>query len=153
MSKDHAVCESTQLTNPALVVAAFSEASENVRHIRNERLLFCNAYCAIVAGGLAVLPRDMSAASNRRLVTMGLILIVLFSLVSLACSIRLVAELQNALTNQKRIAAENGMGRLVGVVDLPRGFGASMPMRWVFPIFFFLTTTSLLILLGVHVLH
>lgn len=44
------------------------------------------------------------------------------------------------------------MDRLIGVIDVPRGFGTSMPMRWVFPIFFFLTTVSLLVLLLAHIL-
>ncbi len=139
--------------DPAFVIAAFAETSENIRHIRSERIWFCNAYCAIVAGGLALLPRDPGIASNRRVVLAGLVVLVLFSIVSLACSIRLVAELRNALANLGRIASDNGMDGLVGIIDPPRSFGASMPMRWVFPIFFSLTTVSLLVLLIGLLLH
>jgi hypothetical protein len=139
--------------NPALVVAAFTQASENIRHIRSERIWFCNAYGAIIAGGLAILPRDLSTASNRRVLAIGLIFLVLFSLVSLACSIRLVAELRDALANLTRLASENGMEHLVGTVDQPRGFGATMPMRWVFPIFYSLTAGALVVLLLVHLVR
>ena len=138
--------------DPALVVAAFTQTSENIRHIRSERIWFANAYGAIVAGGLALLPRDLSIVSNRRVVLASLVVLVLFSGVALACRIRLVAELRTALANLARIASDNGMDRLVGDIDTPRSFGARMPMRWVFPIYFSITTVCLLVLLISHLL-
>lgn len=93
MVGEHSIGELARESDSVFVVAAFTQTSENIRHIRSERIWFCNAYCAIVAGGLAVLPRDLSAGSNRRVVTVGLIVLVLFSLASFACSVRLVAEL------------------------------------------------------------
>lgn len=136
----------------ALVVAAFTQTSENIRHIRSERIWFANAYGAIVAGGLALLPSDLSIASNRRVVLASLVVLVLFSGVALACSIRLAAELRIALANLARIASDNGMDRLVGDIDLPRSSVAGIPMRWVFPIYFSITTVCLLILLISHML-
>ena len=35
---------STREPDPAMVIAAFTEAFENIRHIRGERIWFCNAY-------------------------------------------------------------------------------------------------------------
>lgn len=139
--------------HPGLAAAAFVQAWENVRHIRNERIWFTNAYSAILVGGLALLRVDQASAAPSTPPTIGLIVLILFSVVSLMSSIRLVAELRNSIANVQRIVDENGMGRLVGVIEPPRGFGTSLPMRWVFPIFFFLTTVSLVGLLFVRVLR
>lgn len=133
-----------------LVVAAFTQTCENIRHIRSERIWFANAYGAIVAGGLALLPSDLSIASNRRVVLASLVVLVLFSGVALACSIRLASELRIALANLARIASDNGMVRLVGEIDPPRSSVAGIPMRWVFPIYFSITTVCLIVLLIGH---
>ena len=134
----------------ALATAAFVQAWENIRHIRNERIWFTNAYTAVVAGGLAVLQRGVGSSTHKALTAIGLVVLVLFSVASLMSSIRLVAELQIAITNLQRIVNENGIRRLVGMIEAPRGFAKSLPIRWVFPIFYGLTTASLLVLLVVH---
>jgi len=130
---------------PSMATAAFDQACEHVRHIRSERINFSNAYTAIVAGGLALLPR--ASEQSRSLAIVGLGVLVLFSVVSVMSSIRLVVELKNAIANLQRIIHEFGLDRLVGSIEPPRGWGASLPMRWVFPIFFGLTTVSLVVLL------
>ena len=139
-------------TNPALAAAAYVQAWENVRHIRNERIWFTNAYSAIVAGSLAGLLRDNASVTNRS-TTVGLLVLVLFSFASLISSIRLVAELRNSIANVQRAVDENRMGRMVGTIEPLSGFGAWLPMRWLFPIYFSLSTAALVVLCVVHLLR
>ena len=138
--------------NPALAAAAYVQAWENVRHIRNERIWFTNAYSAIVAGSLAALLRDGASVTNRS-TTVGLLVLVLFSFASLMSSIRLVAELRNSIANVQRAVDATGMGRFVGTIEPLGGFGAWLPMRWLFPIYFSLSTAALLALFVVHLLR
>ena len=150
---DHFEKEGSQFaTNPALAVGAYVQAWENVRHIRNERIWFTNAYSAIVAGSLAALLRDSDSVTNRS-TTVGLLVLVLFSFASLMSSIRLVAELRNSIANVQRAVDENGMGRMVGTIEPLSGFGARLPMRWLFPIYFSLSTAALVVLLVVRLLR
>jgi len=144
--------ESSQgLIHPGIVAAAYTQACENVRHIRNERIWFTNAYTAVVAGGLAFMLRD-NGSSAQAPKSIGLLVLVLFSFVSILSSIRLVAELRTAIANLKHLVYESGMDRLVGFAEPPHRFASSLPMRWVFPIFFSLTTASLIVLLFIHLL-
>ncbi len=150
---DHFETEGSQLaTNPALAVGAYVQAWENVRHIRNERIWFTNAYSAIVAGSLAGLLRDGASVTSRT-TTVGLLVLVLFSFASLMSSIRLVAELRNSLANVQRAVDETGMGRMVGALEPLSGFGARLPMRWLFPIYFSLSTAALSVLFVIHLLR
>jgi hypothetical protein len=139
-------------TNPALAAAAYVQAWESVRHIRNERIWFTNAYSAIVAGTLAALLRDSEGVTSRA-TTVGLLILVLFSFASLVSSIRLVAELRNAIANVQRAVDETGMGRMVGAIEPLSGFGARLPMRWLFPIYFSLSTAALAVLFVFHLLR
>jgi hypothetical protein len=150
---DHLEKEGSQLaTNPALAAAAYVQAWESVRHIRNERIWFTNAYSAIVAGTLAALLRDSEGVTSRA-TTVGLLILVLFSFASLVSSIRLVAELRNAIANVQRAVDETGMGRMVGAIEPLSGFGARLPMRWLFPIYFSLSTAALAVLFVFHLLR
>jgi hypothetical protein len=150
---DHLQEEGSQFaSNPALAAAAYVQAWENVRHIRNERIWFTNAYSAIVAGSLAGLLRDGASVTSRS-TTVGLLVLVLFSFASLVSSIRLVAELRNYIANVQRAVDEYGMGRMVGTIEPLSGLGAGLPMRWLFPIYFSLSTAALLVLFVVHLLR
>ena len=136
----------------ALAAAAYVQAWENVRHIRNERIWFTNAYSAIVAGSLAALLRDSESVTSRS-TTVGLLVLVLFSFASLISGIRLVAELRNSIANVQRAVDETGMGRMVGTIEPLSGFGVWLPMRWLFPIYFSLSTAALVVLCVVHLLR
>jgi hypothetical protein len=139
-------------TNPALAAAAYVQAWENVRHIRNERIWFTNAYSAIMAGSLAFLLRESEGVTSRSTAA-GLLILVLFSFASLISSIRLVVELRNSIANVQRAVDEAGMGRMVGTIEPLSGFGARLPMRWLFPIYFGLSTAALVVLFVVHLLR
>jgi hypothetical protein len=138
--------------SPALAAAAYVQAWENVRHIRNERIWFTNAYSAIVAGSLAGLLRDGASVTSRS-TTVGLLVLVLFSFASLISSIRLVAELRNYIANVQRAVDEFGIGRIAGTIEPLSGLGARLPMRWLFPIYFILSTAALAVLFVVHLLR
>jgi hypothetical protein len=145
--------ESSQgVIEPHLASAAFVQAWENVRHVRNERIWFTNAYTAVVAGGLAFLLRDNGSSAQQAPKSIGLLVLVLFSVLSIFSSIRLVAELRTSIENIKRVAHQIGIGHLVGMLEPPRGIATRLPMRWVFPIFFSLTTASLVVLLVIHLM-
>jgi hypothetical protein len=148
---DHLEEEGSQFaSNPALAAAAYVQAWESVRHIRNERIWFTNAYSAIVAGSLAALLRDSESVTSMS-TTVGLLILVLFSFASLISSIRLVAELRNSIANVQRAVDETGMGRMVGSIEPLNGF--LLPMRWLFPIYFSLSTAALVVLFVVHILR
>jgi hypothetical protein len=138
--------------SPAIAAAAYVQAWESVRHIRNERIWFTNAYSAIVAGSLAALLRDNGGVTSRA-TTVGLLVLVLFSFASLMSSIRLVAELRNSIANVQRAVDETGMGRMVGAIEPLSGFGARLPMRWLFPIYYSLSTAALTALFVVQLLR
>lgn len=138
--------------DPHVSAAAFNQAWENVRHIRNERVWFTNAYTAVVAGGLAHLQHENGGSANHAPRSIGLLVLVLFSVVSIMSSIRMVAELRTSISNLKCLVEQLGIGPIVGRVEPPRGIGTSLPIRWVFPIFFGLTTASLVVLLVIHLL-
>jgi hypothetical protein len=115
--------EGSQLAiSPQLAAAAYNQAWENVRHIRNERIWFTNAYSAIMAGSVALLLKSESATS--RSTAAGLLILVLFSFASLISSIRLVVELRNSIANVQRAVDETGLGRMVGTIEPLSGFGA-----------------------------
>jgi hypothetical protein len=150
---DHFEEEGRQFaSNPALAAAAYVQAWESVRHIRNERIWFTNAYSAIVAGSLAALIRDSESFTSRS-ATVGLLILVLFSFASLLSSIRLVAELRNSIANVQRAVDATGMGQMVGTIEPLGGFGAWFPMRWLFPIYFSLSTAALLVLFVFNLLR
>jgi hypothetical protein len=137
--------------NPQIVAAAYVQACENIRHIRNERIWFTNAYTAVIAGGLAFMLRD-NGSSAQAPKSIGLLVLVLFSFVSILSSIRLVVELRTAIANLKRLVNDCGMSPLINSAEPPHRFASSLPMRWVFPIFFSLTTASLVVLLVIHLM-
>ena len=105
-----------------------------------------------MAGSLAGLLRDGANVTSRS-TTVGLLVLVLFSFASLISSIRLVAELRNYIANVQLAVDENGMGRMVGAIEPLSGFGARLPMRWLFPIYFILSTAALAVLFVVHILR
>ncbi len=152
MTKQTQQTSSQVVIEPHLTAAAYVQAWENIRHIRNERIWFTNAYTAVIAGGLAFLLRDNGSTANQAPKSIGLLVLVLFSVVSIMSSIRLVVELRTSIANLRQIVDENGMGQMVGLIEPPAGFGTSLPMRWVFPIFFSLTTASLVVLLVLHLM-
>jgi len=139
--------------DPELAKTLLVQAWENVRHIRSERISFTNVYTAVVAGGLALLQQDSgAAASETPIMTIGLVVLVLFSLVSLLSSIRLVAELRNSFASLQRVIDEHCISHLVGPLEPRCGVAARLPVRWVFPIYFGLTTIALLALLVLRLL-
>jgi hypothetical protein len=61
--------------------------------------------------------------------------------------------LWNYITNLHRVIDEYGMARMVGSIEPPHGFATRLPVRWVFPIFFGITTAALIVQLLVHLVH
>jgi hypothetical protein len=61
--------------------------------------------------------------------------------------------LRNSIANVQRAVDETGMGRMVGTIEPLSGFGAWLPMRWLFPIYFSLSTAALVVLFVVNLLR
>lgn len=140
--------------DPHLRVAAstaFVQAWQNARHIRIERIWFTNVYTAVVGGGLAFFATTQWGSATQAPKSIGLLVLVLFSIVSIMSSIRLIADLRTSTAALKRLVNESGMGQSVSLADLPHGFGASLPLRSVAPILCSLTIASLVVFLFVHV--
>jgi len=130
--------------DPRVVASIYQQAWENVRHIRNERIWIGNIYVAVVAGGMAILPHGSDVERSKAVTIMMLCVLLAFSIVSLLSSIRLVAELRQAMANVENLAARAEVSKLIGVIDVRTGFGAHMP---VFPIFYSIVSAAILFLL------
>jgi hypothetical protein len=127
--------------------ALLRESCENVRHVRNERIWFGNIYVAAAAAGLALLPREAFGASDGLPGILLLTFLTVFSSVAWFSSLRLVAELEEALNRLAALTERQGVSQYVSLGVSHRVVGARMKLRWVFPLFYGLTTLGFLTVL------
>ena len=136
--------EKPDTTNPVIFAAVFNQNWENVRHVKNERISFMNAYSLISAGVLALLQNIHTSDLIR---TALLIFMTLFSGFGFLTSLRLKAELEECLD---KIGAMSSAAKATPFVALGRldGHPWHYPkFRWLFPVFFGMTTAGFIILL------
>ncbi len=134
-----------QLHSPATpsekraLIMVFQQHWENVRHIKNERLSFTNIYAIVSAGILSLLH---SVTGEFLLEISMLIFLTFFSIIGLLTSLRLKAELEHGLRSVDLTVARLGMEVYMPAVD-QEGAPIRYPkFRWLFPVFYMITTAG-----------
>ncbi len=130
----------------AVVLAVFRQHWENARHIKNERLSFTNIY-AIVSGGILSLVHSVQGQGQVVLEVSILLFLCFFSVIGLLTSLRLKAELEESLRNIEKTVARLGMQPLMPVVDSHGTLTRYPKFRWLFPVFYTISTAGFVTLL------
>ena len=131
----------------AALLVAFKQQWENARHIKNERLSFTNIY-ALVSAGILSLLNPMRA--ERVLETSMLMFLCSFSIIGLLTSLRLKAELEECLRNIEKTVAQLGLEKFMPLVDSQGALTRYPKFRWLFPLFYSITSLGFIILLIYH---
>src|SRR5678810_501261 len=130
--------ETPAAIDPDMFAAVFSENWDNARYIKSERISFMNAYSVICAGVLALL-QSVQASDLIRIAL--LFFMTLFSLVGLLTSLRLKSELEECLAKIEAMTVQANVSQLEGKPSrYPR-------FRWIFPIFYTMTTAGFITLI------
>jgi hypothetical protein len=130
--------------NRPLLQAIFQQNWENVRHIKNERLMFINIYAIISAGVLSFLN---SVKGEIGLQTLLILFLCFLSAIGLLSSLRLKAELEECLANIERILDHAGLENFMAMGATNQGHMRFPKFRWVFPIFYSFTSLIFSLLL------
>jgi hypothetical protein len=136
--------ETPAVTDPTIFAAVFNENWQNVRHIKTERISFMNAYSLISAGVLTLL-QNVQATDLMR--TVLLVFMSLFSLFGLLTSLRLKGELEECLAKIQAISAQASMSQFVALGQLEGRSSRYPRFRWMFPIFYSMTTAGFVALI------
>ena len=135
--------ESPVLT-PAVFAAVYQQNWENARHIKSERIWFMNIYSFISAGILSLL-HSVRGETMLQLSLMGFM--CAFSIIGLLTSLRLKAELEECLAKIEALVVQAGAERFVALGDTGRALGRFPKFRWIFPVFYSITTLAFTALL------
>jgi xanthine/uracil permease len=131
-------------TDATIFAAVFNENWQNVRHIKSERISFMNAYSLITAGVLTLL-QNVQATDLMR--TGLLVFMSLFSLIGLLTSLRLKGELKECLDKIEAMSAQASMIQFVALGQLEGRSSRYLRFRWMFPIFYSMTTAGFIALI------
>lgn len=126
------------------LLAVFEQQWENARHIKNERLSFTNIYAIVAAGSLSLLH---SVKGEFVLEVSILLFLCIFSLIGLLTGLRLKAELEECLHNVEKTVARVGVQDLMPVVDAHGALTRYPKFRWLFPVFYAITSAGFIFLL------
>ena len=136
--------ENPDTTNPTVFAAVFNQNWENVRHVKNERISFMNAYSLISAGVLALL-QNMHTSDLIR--TALLVFMTLFSGFGFLTSLRLKAELEECLDKISAMSSAANADLFVALGRLKGKPWHYPKFRWLFPVFFAMTTIGFITLI------
>jgi xanthine/uracil permease len=136
--------ETPAATDPTIFATVFKENWENARHIKSERISFMNAYSLISAGVLTLL----QSAQATDLIRVALLLFMsLFSLIGLITSLRLKGELEECLAKIEAMSVQAKMNAFVAIGQLEGESSRYPRFRWIFPIFYSMTTAGFVALI------
>jgi hypothetical protein len=137
--------ETSDPTDPAIFTAVFKENWENARGIKTERISFMNAYSLITAGVLTLL----QSVQASELIRIALLFFMgFFSLFGLLTSLRLKGELEDCLAKIEAMSAQAKMSNFVALGQLAGRSSRYPKFRWIFPIFYAMTTAGFLALIA-----
>ncbi len=131
-------------SNPIVFAAVFNQNWENVRHVKNERISFMNAYSLISAGVLTLL-QNMHTSDLIR--TALLLFMTLFSAFGFVTSLRLKAELEECLEKIGVMTTAATAREFVALGQLESRPWHYPKFRWLFPVFFAMTTAGFITLI------
>ena len=136
--------ETPAAIDPDMFAAVFSENWDNARYIKSERISFMNAYSVICAGVLALL-QSVQASDLIRIAL--LFFMTLFSLVGLLTSLRLKSELEECLAKIEAMTVQAKVSQFVALGQLEGKPSRYPRFRWIFPIFYTMTTAGFITLI------
>lgn len=136
--------ETAAVTDSTMFATVFEQNWENARHIKTERISFMNAYSLIAAGVLALL-QNVHTSEVIRIAL--LFFMTLFSGIGLLISLRLKAELEECLAKIEMMSAKANMTEFVAHGQLQGRSSRYLRFRWVFPIFYSMTTVGFVALI------
>lgn len=117
----------------------FQQNCENARHIKSERIWFMNIYSVITAGVLSLL----HGINDQKVIEIALLLFMcIFSIIGLLTSFRLKAELEECLAKLRAMAGHAQATRFVALGDSEGALARYPKFRWIFPIFYSITTAA-----------
>ncbi len=137
--------ENPTVTDASIFASVFEENWQNARHIKSERISFLNAYSLINAGVLTLV-QNVQASHLIRIVL--LVFMGLFSLFGLLTSLRLKSELEECLAKIEAMSAQVGMTEFVALGQLEGRLSRYPKFRWIFPIFYSMTTAGYVALIA-----
>ena len=134
--------ETPSVIDPHTFAAVLGER-DNARYIKSERISFMNAYSVICAGcwpcsrafRLATSPNPLFFFMN------------LFSLVGLLTSLRLKSELEECLAKIEAMTVQAKVSQFVALGQLEGKPSRYPRFRWIFPIFYTMTTVGFITLI------
>jgi hypothetical protein len=137
--------ETPTVSDSTIFATVFRENWENARHIKTERISFLNTFSLISAGVLTLLENVRGSA----LLEIALLVFMsLFSLIGLLTSFRLKGELEDCLAKIQAMSAQTNLNEFVAREQL-EGSSARYPkFRWIFPIFYSMTTAGFIALIA-----
>ena len=133
----------TPAVTDTMFAAVFNENWQNARHIKSERLSFMTAFSLVSAGVLTFL---QSVRSSAVLQVALLFFMCLFSLFGLLTSLRLKGELEECLAKIEVMSARANIRDFVAL-ELEGKLSRYPKFRWVFPIFYCMTTAGYVVLI------
>ena len=136
--------ETPAAIDPEIFEAVFSQNWDNARHIKSERISFMNAYSVICAGVLALL-QTIQASELIRIAL--LFFMTLFSLIGVLTSLRLKSELEECLEKIEAMTVQANVSQFVALGQLEGKPSRYPRFRWIFPIFYAMTTAGFIALI------
>ena len=130
--------ETPAATDPRIFAAVFQENWQSARHIKSERISFMTTFSLISAGVLTFL---QSVRSSAVLQVTLLLFMCLFSLFGLLTSLRLKGELEECLAKIEAMSAQANISEFVAL-ELEGKLSRFPKFRWMFPIFYSMTTAG-----------
>jgi hypothetical protein len=137
--------ESPASIDSDMFLAVFSQNWDNARHIKSERISFMNAYSVICAGVLALL-QTIQASELIRIAL--LFFMTLFSLIGVLTSLRLKSELEECLEKIEAMTVQAKVSQFVALGQLEGKPSRYPRFRWIFPIFYAMTTAGFIALIA-----
>ena len=136
--------ETPTAIDPEIFEAVFSQNWDNARHIKSERISFMNAYSVICAGVLALL---QTIQANELIRIALLFFMTLFSLIGVLTSLRLKSELEECLEKIEAMTVQANVSQFVALGQLEGKPSRYPRFRWIFPIFYAMTTAGFITLI------
>lgn len=134
----------TAVTDPTIFAAVFNENWQNARNIKSERISFMNTFSLVSAGVLTLL---QSVRGSALLEISLLLFMCLFSVVGLLTSLRLKGELEECLAKIQAISVQVNINDFVALGQLAGKVSRYPKFRWMFPLFYSMTTAGFVALI------
>ena len=137
--------ETSSPTDPTIFAAVYNENWQSVRNIKTERLSFMNTFSVISAGVLTLV---QTVRGSALLEISVLFFMCLFSMFGLLTSLRLKGELEECLAKIQALSVQAKMSEFVALGHLEGEASRYPKFRWMFPIFYSMTTAGFLALIA-----